>query len=155
MKRILRRLNEMLLGSVILSSIIMFFDTAKVFPRSQISYIAVLSVASVFYMSYIIKRLRRYWKRTKCKKNYYIKSYIAYGIFMVLSLATYLIFGQLVFAWFFCVTMPFFYIFYGIPLFAAILIFHAVMLGVIWFAPHRIKLRDLLFLLDNYDEENE
>lgn len=156
MKRIFRRFNEMLLCSVLLSAILMLFDSAGVFPRNQLSYTAVLAVASVFYVGYIIKRLRRYYKRTKKRRNYYIKSYIAYGIFAVLSLAIYLIFGQTVFAWLFCVTMPFYYILYGVPLFAAILIYHAFMLVVILLAPHRIRFRELLYtIVDNYDEEYE
>lgn len=153
MKRVLKRFSEMFFRCVSLSAVIMFFDEAGVLPRTQVSQIAILSIGAVLYIYYIVKRLRRYYRKASARSHYYIKSYAAYAIFAVITVAFYLIFGRYYYAWLFCVTMPFFYILDGIALLPAILIFHGVMLIVIALAPKRFKWRDLLYLLDNYDED--
>ncbi len=140
MKRVLKRLTEMLVGCILLSAGIMLLDTVRAIPRTQTGYFTVLAIGAGVYIAFLVKRLRRYWRRAYTRQHYYIKCYAAYGIFALISMLVYFVFGRKVYAWLFCITMPFEYTNFGLPLWASILLFHGIMLAVIALAPVRFNL---------------
>ena len=143
MKRVLKRLTEMLVGCILLSVGIMLLDTVRAIPNTQTGYFTVLVIGAGVYIAFLVNRLRRYWRRAYTRQHYFMKCYAAYGIFALLSLLVYFIFGQAVFAWLFCITMPFHYTNFGLPLWASILLFHCIMLAVIALAPLHLNLNFL------------
>ena len=143
MKRMGKRLFEMLVACIGLSTLLMIFIKAGAVPSTQTGYFTVLVIGAGVYIAFLVNHLRRYWRRAYTRQHYFMKCYAAYGIFALLSLLVYFIFGQAVFAWLFCITMPFHYTNFGLPLWASILLFHCIMLAVIALAPLHLNLNFL------------
>ena len=146
MKRVLKRLTEMLVGCILLSLCIHIADFLGAIPRTNTGYCTAMLIGMSLYIAFLVNRLRRYWRRAYMRQHYYIKCYAAYGIFISIWLLVYWLFNNIfaqvksVYSWLFCITRFAEYTNLGISAFVSGLLFHGIMLAVIALAPVRFNL---------------
>lgn len=147
--KILYRAAELLITSVVLSSIVTGLNVAGILTTRG-STLAALIVGAVIYIVLNIRFSRNSFFRLRNLLMYYIVSAAAFLLFSVILLGVYKICGNVVFTWMFAVAKFAVYISDNISTFLAVGFFEFVLLLVIAIAPLGMN-----FLIMYHDNQNE
>lgn len=135
MRTVITRLAELLGLCFIMSPISCALYYYEFIPRTDMAYSLVLLAATVIFITANVLFLRHCFFELHDRKAYYVLNYTAYGIFMLITVLVYEIFGQIPYAWMFNSLKLLAFSEFDFSSANATAVTHFVMLGVIALAP--------------------
>ena len=135
MRTVITRLAELLGLCFYMSPISCAMYYYKFIPNTDTAYSIVLLVATAIFITANVFMLRHCFFELHSRRDYYLYNYIAYGIFMLITVLVYKIFGQVPYAWMFNTLKLLAFSDFDFSTAAATAVTHFAMLGVIALAP--------------------
>ncbi len=129
-----RRFLEMLFWSVFLSAFGILFNFSGI-AGSKKMLMVFLTLGTLAYLLLNLHQLKQCFYDLQDKKMYYYSNFIAYFLFVIVSLLVYVLAGNTAYAWCFAITKFLRYSPLGISNLVSALIFHGLLLLVIIIAP--------------------
>ena len=135
MRTVFMRLGELLLLCFTMSPISCALYYYNFIPNTDMAYSLVLLAVTVIFVTANVFMLRHCFFELHDRVAYYLLNYIAYGIFMLITVLVYKIFGQVPYAWMFNTLKLLAFSDFDFSTAAATAVTHFAMLGVIALAP--------------------
>lgn len=147
---IFRRFVELLFTEVILSLIVTTLNVAKLLTTQIELFIALFLGVCTFVLINIFQ-MRHCYFDLKNKTQYYSSNFTAYTIFIILQIIVYICSDVYMFTWLFAITKCAKYLFWGLPVIVAVMIFHLIGISTILVSPIGM---DWVFFLEDEDPED-
>ena len=132
---LLIRLVELLIGSIIMSSVVCFFCDQGIIPTEGLLRDGTLTALPIIYILWNVYSLRRCYVVLGGEKSYYIINAIATVVFVAASLFAYKFYRGEIYSWFFLTTGLGSFLNISVSGIKSILAFHCLLSASIFLAP--------------------